>query len=91
MANARSNRRRKPARAVPVGPRYRRRTFMFDEDTEKEALLVRRAIRATTASEAIRYAVRKLAELMSHVKSGGRVYVDSKAKGTVILDIPPAP
>lgn len=70
---------------------YRRRTFMFDDDTEKEASAVKRAIRATTASEAVRYAVRKVHELMVHIKGGGRVYVDTKAKGTVALDIPPAP
>lgn len=70
---------------------YRRRTFMFDDDTEREASVVQRAIRATTASEAVRYAVRKVAELMAHIKGGGRVYVDVKSKGTVALDIPPAP
>ena len=73
-----------------AAPQYRRRTFMFDEDTESETGLVRRAIRATTASEAVRYAVRKVAELMKHTKAGGRVYVDTKTKGTVALDIPPA-
>jgi len=82
--------RRKPGVAKPE-PRYRRRTFMFDKATEKETSTVRKVIRATTVSEAVRYAVRKVAELMAHVKAGGRVYVDTKDKGTVILDIPPAP
>lgn len=83
------NNKARPNRKMEV--RYRRRTFMFDEDTEREASVVKQAIRATTASEAVRYSVRKIAELMLHVKTGGRVYVDTKAKGTVALDIPPAP
>jgi hypothetical protein len=84
-------RKRKPKNNKKAEVRYRRRTFMFDEDTEREAGLVKQAIRATTASEAVRYSVRKIAELMAHIKGGGRVYVDTKAKGTVALDIPPAP
>lgn len=87
-AKATTRRKRNNKRAEP---KYRRRTFMFDDDTEHETELVRLGIRATTASEAVRYAVRKIAEEMQHVKNGGKIYVDGRDKKTVVLDIPAAP
>lgn len=73
---------------------YERRTFMFDPQTDEETTMIRRAMRATTASEAVRYAVRKMAEIMVLVKNGGKVYVEQRAgkqARAVVLDIPPAP
>jgi hypothetical protein len=70
---------------------YCRRTFMFDEATDKEVEIIRQAIRGTTASAAVRYAVRKVADLMRHVRAGGSIYVDSKGKkSTLVVDIPSA-
>lgn len=71
---------------------YKRRTFMFDGDTDAEVRLIQQATRCTTASSAVRYAVRKVADLMRHVKMGGMLYVDAKGKkSTIVVDLPPAP
>lgn len=73
--------------------RYRRRTFMFDRVTEEEADAIQQVLRASTASEAMRYTVRKMAELMQHVNSGAQVHVmypddpDGFSKD-LIIDIP---
>jgi len=85
---------KKPA-AETGKTRYRRRTFMFDGSTDQETALIQKGLRATTASEAVRYSVRKVAELMTFIKAGGRIYVDHKmgkqgATRTVSLDIPAA-
>lgn len=82
---------RKKKKKVPA--RYRRRTFMFDAITEEEADAIQQVLRASTASEAMRYTVRKMAELMQHVSSGAQVHVmypddsDGFCKD-LIIDIP---
>lgn len=92
MASGKTVRLKRPSGSKKTAS-YRRRTFMFDKATDAETDTVRGAIRATTASEAVRYAMRKVAELMRHVKGGGKVYIDTSRRGkksTVALDIPPA-
>lgn len=81
----------KKAKRARTNVNYRRRTFMFDDTTDGEVDLIRQAIRGTTASAAVRYAVQKVAELMRHVRAGGTVYIDGKGKRTsLVLDIPPS-
>jgi len=47
-----------------------RRTFMFDELTDKDVDFIRGQIRATSDSEAVRRAVRKMADLLRKSKAG---------------------
>lgn len=81
------------SRKRKIASRYRRRTFMFDKITEEEAEAIQQVLRASTASEAMRYTVRKMAELMQHVKNGAQVHVmypddvDGFSKD-LIVDIP---
>jgi hypothetical protein len=71
--------------------RYERRTFMFDRQTDRDTSFIQDGLRAPTASEAMRFTVRKMAELMQHVAAGGKVYVEFGTKRRPIeVDIPSA-
>lgn len=80
-------RRKTKANKTPV---YHRRTYMLDDETIKESGEIQRGLRASTASEAIRFAIRKVADMMRHVSEGREVCARPKdGKGdTVVLDIP---
>lgn len=81
--------RRKPRRRKV---RYERRTFMFDHETDLDTSTIQAGLRAPTASEAMRFTVRKMAELMAHVGKGGKVYVEFGGKRRPIeMDIPAVP
>jgi hypothetical protein len=70
-------------------PLAKRKTFMLDPQSQQDAERIRTGLRATTASEAIRFSVRKIAELMDFVSKGGRVLVDlPHRKEMVVIDIP---
>lgn len=80
--------RRKPRRRKV---RYERRTFMFDRETDRDTSSIQDGLRAPTASEAMRFTVRKMAELMAHVAEGGKIYVEFGGRRRPIeVDIPPA-
>ena len=83
QVKARRGRPRKPVK-------YKRRTFMFDTRTDEEVVLIQRALRATTASEAVRYVIRKHVELMTHAGQGGKLRVEfANKKQSLLLDITP--
>ena len=70
----------------------RRKTYMLDPQSEQDAELIRSGLRATTGSEAVRYSVRKVAELMSYVTAGGRILAElPRRRGMLVVDIPRAP
>ena len=62
-------------------------TFMLDPESRTDAEAIRRSIRASTTSEAVRFAIRKMTEFMGHVKRGAEVVIRIKGKET-LLDIP---
>ena len=85
-----SGKRKSQARAVAS-----RKTFMLDPQNEQDLQTIRSSLRATTDSEALRFSVRKVAELMAWVAQGGRVLLepnkkDKREKEMTVLDIPPA-
>jgi len=70
-------------------PSAKRKTFMLDAQSQQDAERIRVCLRATTASEAIRFSVRKIAELMDFVSKGGRILVDlPHRKEMMVVDIP---
>lgn len=66
---------------------HRRRSFVFDPDTEKDVSYIQQNLRATTASEAMRYAVRKMAELIRAVNDDATLQLVSDLK-RVEVDLP---
>lgn len=89
-----STKRKSTAQRRPAGKRrksgFRRRTFMFDDETDSNVAQIQAAYRATTMSEAMRRAVRQMAELMEHVGKGGTVVITRAKKPGLKVDIPPA-
>lgn len=67
-----------------------RKTFIFDPQTAADLIFVRTHMRALTASEAVRYSVRKMSEFMDIVNKGGEIHVKYPGReGTYIVDLPP--
>lgn len=69
-------------------PQHRRRTFMFDRASDKDLQQIQYALRATTASEALRFSVRKLCELIQQVSAGAEVHVIRNDGSQVKVDLP---
>jgi hypothetical protein len=69
---------------------------MLDDQTLQEAALVQDSLGASSASETVRYTIRKMARLMRVVSEGAEVKAIYPSAGrgkrpkTVVLDIPPA-
>jgi hypothetical protein len=71
---------------------------MFDGQTEQEADYVQQVLRASTASEAMRYTVRKMAELMHYMSMGAKIRVaffdalgHEETNRALLVDIPACP
>jgi len=68
---------------------------MFDGQTEEDADYIQKVLRASTASEAMRYSVRKMAELMRHKSHGAQIRVafiaadgSEELNRSLLIDIP---
>lgn len=81
---------RKPKQSKRKNGTDNRKTFMLDAQSRQDAELIQKGLRATTASEAIRFSVRKMAELMGYVAQGGKILVHLPRRGTMVIDIPRA-
>ncbi len=79
-------------RGVSGRPAYRRRTYMLDEETILDSGIIQQGLRASTASEAVRYAIRQMAVLMRYVNDGYCVQIQPAKNGNdapvLVLDIP---
>lgn len=83
------------AQEVPKQKRRRRvkpkrKTFLIDSDTLSDLGVVQSALRATSAAEALRVSVRKMAELVRAANKGKQIHeVDPAGQAPpVVLDIP---
>lgn len=69
-----------------------RRTYMLDEETIADSGLIQQGLRASTASEAVRYAIRQMAALMRCVNDGYSIQATPPSHKEnawpVVLDIP---
>lgn len=66
---------------------HQRKTFMMDGQTLKDLEFIKKTLRATSLSEAVRYSVRKVRELMDVVETGGFVYTQC-SDSEIMVDIP---
>jgi hypothetical protein len=75
-------------------PEYKRRTYMLDQETIRDSGIIQQGLRASTASEAVRYALRQMAVLMRYVNEGYVIQAMPPAtnKGAIplLVDIPSA-
>lgn len=75
-------------------PEYKRRTYMLDDETIRDTSVIQQGLRASTASEAVRYAVRQMAALMRYASNGYVIQANPPAsnKGAIplLVDIPAA-
>lgn len=55
--------------------KMRRRTFMLDEHTLKDLSTIQAALRATSATEALRHAIRRYSDLVEFVSDGRQVQI----------------
>lgn len=68
----------------------RRKTFLIDYDTLADLGVIQTALRATSSAEALRVAVRKMADMVRAAESGKQIQ-EVDPQGTVppvVLDIP---
>jgi len=70
-------------------PEKTRQTYVFDHETLGDAAFIQRVLRASTATHAAKYAIRRVAEMLRYVDEGGQIQVGFKGnRKTVILDFP---
>jgi hypothetical protein len=70
-------------------PQRRRRSFVFDPNTERDVLYIKQALGAITASEAMRYAIRRMAEFIKGVSEEGAVlHLVSEEGVKLVVDLP---
>ena len=69
--------------------RPRRKTFVIDHDTLTDIGLVQKALRATSAAEAVRVSVRRMADLIRQADAGNAIQVVyPNQNAPLVLDIP---
>ena len=69
-----------------------RKTYMLDEATLADFSRIQESLRASTASEAMRYSIRKVAEMMEHVRRGAQITAKFPGnKRVIVMDLPAAP
>lgn len=68
----------------------RRLCYMLDDHTIADLLSVQSAIRATSASEAVRRSIRTMSDLVRYVEQGCAIHAvpSSTEKSPVVIDIP---
>jgi len=64
-----------------------RRTFMFDPGTDDDVAYIRDQIRATSDSEAVRRAVRKMADLLRRSSNGVNIVVERSGQSTKQVEL----
>jgi hypothetical protein len=74
-------------------PRFWRRTYMLDSSCTADIGYIQTHIGASSASEAVRFAIRKAADLIRMRSTGAEIQARYPAKGrtkakTVVLDFP---
>ena len=71
------------------GGRFERKTYMLDLESIQECADIQEGLRATTASETMRYTIRKMYELMAMVGRGAKIFVQlPNKKSPVMFDLP---
>jgi hypothetical protein len=71
-------------------PKPRRKTFLIDHDTLRDLGVIQDALRATSSAEALRTAVRKMADLVRAANGGNQIHVvDPSGKAPpIVVDVP---
>lgn len=88
----RSNKKARSRRNSRAVPPYVRKTYMLDEATLADFSRIQASLRAATASEAMRYSIRKVAEMLEHVRRGAQITAKFPGnRRAVIMDLPVAP
>ena len=65
-----------------------RQTYDLDQATLKDLAMIQEAARASSAVEAVRLAIRKMADLIRHCDKGHSILVGQTSGETMMVDIP---
>lgn len=66
----------------------KRKTFVIDALTERDIQYIRKRVRASTSSEAIRYSVRRTVEILKIIATGGKLKIETSKGKSIQLDFP---